>query len=543
MQTIGDYAFQSCTGLHEVRVPSTLLSVGNYAFDQCSNVSKVYTYTVEPVSINQQTFSCWTTADLFVPKTSYFTYFYNTQWSQFRNVIEFEEEYEYFYINNDYELGGTGTIDGNPDVDLNPGSGLTVDGDDVQELDSINLHGNDDNVASIIACNNLQANSLTIKLAVKANSWYFFCFPWDILLDQLELRGRFSIQEYDGGVRALYGMGGWKKLQGNKLHKGRGYIINAEFNDTITIRILHPTFGCENAETALFTYDSENRFDAGWNLIGNPFTSYFDLDMLFQLGFTMPIITWNGKGYDTYRPGDDEYHFSPFEAFFVQASNLTSLIFGADGRETYNQSKYGNGNHASRRAKAAETNRRIINLTLSNEEYTDRTRVVFNPASTIDYEDGVDAAKFISSSAALQLYTLDAQGQPYAINERPEASSEIALGYIVAESGEYTLSAPRMDTNVIIYDNELGVEVDLRQGEYIFHTSPGTNNTRFAIRRAPSVATSIDELMTEKSDEIVNIYTVQGVMLYRGVKLSDVQLMSGVYIVEGQQSVNKVVVE
>ena len=544
LQTIGDYAFQNCSGLQEVRLPSSLLSIGRQAFTGCNNVQNVYTYTVEPVSIAQETFSCWTTAMLNVPYTSRYIYWYNTQWSQFTNSQEFVDDYDYFYANGDIELGGnTGTINGDPDVDLNPGAGLTVEGDDVQTLDSVNLHGNDNNIASIIACGNLQANSLNVQLAVKANTWYFFCFPWDILVDQLQLRGRCSIQEYDGAARAQNGLGGWKKLTGNKLHKGRGYIINAEFNDTITIRILHPSFNCENAETALFSYDSENRFDAGWNLIGNPFTSYFDLDMLFQLGFTMPIITWNGSGYDTYRPGDDEYHFSPFEAFFVQASNFLSLVFGADGRETYNQSQAASANPTPRRAKATNTNRRIINLTLSNDSYTDRTRVVFNPASTMVYEDGVDAAKFISSSAALQLYTLDAQGQPYAINERPDATTEIALGYVVAESGVYTLSAPRMDTKVKIYDNELGVEVDLSQGDYTFSTSAGTNNTRFGIRLAPSIATSIDDLADEDANGPVNIYTVQGVLLYKDVNLRDVSLMSGVYLVQGKKSVNKVVIE
>lgn len=544
LKSIGDYSFRNCANLEEVRLPSSLLSIGESAFEGSNKIQNVYTYTVEPISINQHTFSCWTTAMLNVPHTSRFIYWYNTQWSQFINSQDFDEPYDYFYANGDVELGGeTGTIEGDPDADFNPGSGLIVEGDDTQGLDSINLYGNDDNTASIISCDNLKANSIVIRLAVKANSWYFFCFPWDILVDHLELRGRIAIREYDGAERAENGLGGWKDLNGNKLHKGRGYIMNAEFNDTITIRILHPTFDCNNAETALFTFDSENRFDAGWNLIGNPFTSYFDLDMLFQLGFTMPIITWNGTGYDTYRPGDDEYHFSPFEAFFVQAANLLSLIFDSDGRETYIQSQEASANPAPRRAKAMDDNRRIINLTLGNDDYRDRTRVVFNPASSMEYEDGVDAAKFMSSTADVQLYTLDIKNQPYAINERPSATSDIALGYKVSKAGEYTLSAPRMDAKVKIYDNELGVEVDLSQGDYTFYTEAGTNNTRFGIRRTPEVVTSIEELMNDESNGPVNIYTIPGALLHKNVMLRDVQLMSGVYIVEGQQEVNKVVVE
>jgi len=114
---------------------------------------------------------------------------------------------------------------------------------------------------------------------------------------------------------------------------------------------------------------------------------------------------------------------------------------------------------------------------------------------------------------------------------------------MVAESGEYTLSAPRMDTHVKIYDNELGIEVDLTQGDYTFSTSAGTNNTRFGIRLAPATATSIDELTDEDANGPVNIYTMQGVLLYRDVNLRDVSLTSGVYLVQGKQSVNKVVIE
>lgn len=53
LTNIDQYAFSGCSNLKEVKVPSTLESVGDKAFEGCSKLNDVFTYTILPVKINQ----------------------------------------------------------------------------------------------------------------------------------------------------------------------------------------------------------------------------------------------------------------------------------------------------------------------------------------------------------------------------------------------------------------------------------------------------------------------------------------------------------
>lgn len=546
LQTIGDYAFQGCSGLDEIKVPSTLLSVGNYAFDDCSNVTKVYTYTVEPVAIDQNTFSCWHNADLYVPSTSYYTYFYNTQWSQFLSLKQFDEAYEYFYINNDYELGGgNGTIDGKPDADLNENSGLIVTGDTEQQVGVITIAGDENGAASIIACEeNLVADSLVIRLITQKGIWSYFCFPFDIVLDQLSFAHQYVIRQYDGATRAQYGAGGWMNMVGNVLQKGLGYIFQGAQTDTLQITIKNPKIGCQDYEQLVKAHSAENAIHANWNFIGNPFPSWYDLDALFAGGFSSPVYIWDTKtqDYKVYKPGDDEYHFHPYEGFFTQNPNGQDMNvkWPSDGRETKTQAdNKHHGNHApariaARNAYQEKSARKLVNIQLSSSTYTDRARIVFNDAASMEYELGRDAV-VMGGQAPLHIWSINGENR-LAINERPYGLGRVNLGYEVSEDGFYTLSASRMDTAVIIYDNVLQQEVDLTQGDYVFSTEAGVNTTRFSIARIKAQeenTTGIDEAVVDRN-EIVNVYNMLGVKVLDNVRRSDIKLTSGIYIVENQ---------
>lgn len=545
LQTIGDYAFQNCSGLDEIKVPSTLLSVGNYAFDNCSNVTKVYTYTVEPVSINQQTFSCWHNADLYVPTTSYYTYFYNTQWSQFLSLKQFDEEYEYFYINNDYELGGdNGTIDGNPDADLNENSGLIVTGDEEQQMGVITILGDENGAASIIACeDNLVADSLVIRLITKKGKWSYFCFPFDLLLDQFHFAHQYVIREYNGATRAQYGAGGWINMIGDMIHSGLGYIFQGAQTDTLLITIKNPKISCQDYEQVIQAFSSDEAIHANWNFIGNPYPSWYDLEALFNGGFSSPVYIWNGTDYQVYKPGDDEYHFHPYEGFFTQnpGKNDMHIIWSSNGRETKTQAdEKRNGGHmprkAARDARQEKEQRKLVNLQLASDTYTDRARVVFNENASMDYELGLDAVVMDGGSAPVHLWSTN-DGRRLSINERPYGNGQVALGYSVDEDGFYTLSATRMDVPVIIYDNELNQEVDLTQGDYVFSTEAGVNTTRFSIARIKGKedeATAIDDIIADPN-EVVNVYTILGTKVLENVRRSDIKLSAGIYVIENQQ--------
>ena len=559
LATIESNAFRDCANMDVIKISSSVYTINNFAFAGCPKVSKVYTYTVEPTNILQQTFDCYQVADLYVPRTSYLTYFYNTQWSQFLHLIEFDEAYDYFYLNGDYELGGEhGTIEGNPDVDINPGGGLIIYGDSTLNFGDITITGTPETGSSIISDDNIDIDTLRLNLLESKDKWHFLTFPFDINREDVKCRSEFVIRYYDGDIRAKNGSGGWQNTPvGKPLKNAQGYIFQPKENDTLQLVFKHPKFPTTDVSTPLNLYapaDPTHTWDANWNLVGNPYMSYYDLDSIMNGGFNYPVICWNGTGYDTYRPGDDHYHFLPFEAFFVQNAKLSQMTFPISGRETRiqaNKKLYGDDKQPAaapaRQAYANTSNdgRQVINLTLSDDAYTDRTRVVFNAAAATGYELGTDAVKFFAGNPSpVQLYTIGALNEEYSINERPATANGevIRIGYYAPQAGMLTLSAARMDTTVCIYDNQLHQEVDLATGDYTFYSEAGHNRTRFSLAaKAPGITTSVDDL-TEAEAADVTVYTTTGVLVAEHAALDDLHLAAGVYLVKTNMGTKKIVV-
>lgn len=548
LETIEQYAFKNCTNADVIKISSSVRNISNYAFTGCPTVSRVYTYTVEPTNILQQTFSCWHVASLYVPSTSYYNYYYNTQWSQFINLVEFDEEYDYFYLNGDYYLGGEyGEITGEPDIDLNPGSGLIIVGDQVIYVGDVTYTSDEDAYPSIITDDNLSIDTLHMVFPQSKGTWHFLTFPFDINRENIQCNSEFVVRYYDGQTRAQNGSGGWQNVPvGQKMLNGQGYIFQAADNDTLSLVFPKPKLPSKDVSIPLNLYDASNAWDANWNMVGNPYMAYYDLDSI--KGFTYPIVTWNGKGYDTYRPGDDVYHFKPLEGFFIQNANLSQVTLPVSGRETRTQANTKLENSTSSRknvvAQLTETTRQLINLTLSDDSYTDRTRIVFNAEASVDYEMGVDANKFISTSAPIQLYSLGKNNEQYSINERPATSSGemIALGYYAAQAGTFTLSASRMDTTIIIYDYVANQYVDLSQGDYMFSSEAGYNNSRFAMSAAkvPSNTTNIENINVEELSS-VSVYTITGQPLADNINFSDLHLSAGIYMIQTKNAIYKIV--
>lgn len=527
VESIDEYAFGSCSKLTEVRIPSTLKSIGNGAFD-IQGLKKVYTYTVEPINIGQGTFpkTTYETATLYIPKQSKNNYYWNTQWSQFAKLEEFDEPYKYFYLNKEYTLNDRFT--GEPDIDINPGGGIIVPDmpeQPDQDADTIHIKGDGKNWASIIANANLNAKGLYIDITIKANRWYFFSFPFKVRKADISCgkNVKFVFRTYNGAIRAEYGKGGWIDLDSSEeyLYPGKGYIFQASLDCTLSIKIEKSAFGKlpkVDVDTKLNIHTSTNEQNASWNFVGNPFTAFYDIN---DMGYTSPITRWNSdsKTYEAVRPGDDNAFLNPFEAFFVQCpKDNDDINFGGDKRltQTGRDKKMNSQMQKARMEGQFDVQRQIVNLTLSDGTTTDKTRVVFNPDKKAGYERDCDAAKFESNGAS-ELYTIEALAGRLAINERPEGS--VKIGYRAAKAGEYTIAAQRMDRQVLLRDNDLQITFDLTQGDYHFTSDAGEFDNRFMLLIDNST-TGIGDIVTttgvnvKPTDSGLNISNLQGKTLH-----------------------------
>ena len=551
---IDEYAFSGCGNLKEVKVPSTLESVGDKAFEGCSNLNDVFTYTILPVKINQNTFCTYETATLHVPAQSYDNYFWDTEWSQFHAFEDFNEPYKYFYLRKEFILSSR--IEGIPNIDIYSGGGLIVKGNEIQNAGDIHINGS----GTIIANGNVDASKFHIDIDVNSNEWYFFSFPFDIKRSDIVAPGQFIFRKYDGATRASQGSGGWKDLDASDLwlHRGTGYIFQSSESGKLTLPVVKEKFGkleAENVQEALGTYASNNEQNASWNFVGNPHTSYFDMD---DLGYNAPITYWNGMSYEAVRPGDDNYVFKPFQAFFVQKPQKgNEMEFGAEFRLTQEGSqKRSSVNKAKRLAKGIDVNRQMVNLTLSDGSHTDKTRIVFNEDKTQRYELDCDAAKFESSTAVPQLYTLEANNVQLAINERPLGS--VNLGFEVQKSGDYTISAIRMDSPMLLKDNLTDATVDLSTSDYHFTSEAGTFNGRFTLMPNKSTTgiadfaknTGVSIIPTEGGINFsgvegkhVSIYSLNGIEIGSTQSSGTINLGQGIYVVKMDNTSTKVMVK
>lgn len=555
VESIGGSAFSTCDKLTEVRIPSTLKSIGNDAF-YCGNLKNVYTYTVEPINIGQGTFSKTTyeTATLYIPKQSKNNYYWNTQWSQFSKLVEFDEPYKYFYLNKEYTLNDRFT--GEPDIDINPGGGIIVpdkpeQGD--QDADTIHIKGDGKNWASIIANANLNAKGLYIDITIKANRWYFFSFPFKVRKADISCgkNVKFVFRTYNGAIRADKGTGGWIDLDSSEeyLDPGKGYIFQASLDCTLSIKIEKSVFGKlpkVDVNTQLNVHTSTNEQNASWNFVGNPFIAFYDIN---DMGYKSPITRWNSdsKTYEAVRPGDDNAFLNPFEAFFVQCpKDNDDINFSGDKRvtQTGRDKKMNSQMQKARMEGQFDVQRQIVNLTLSDGTTTDKTRVVFNPDKKAGYERDCDAAKFESNSAS-ELYTVEALAGRLAINERPEGS--VKIGYRAAKAGEYTIAAQRMDRQVLLRDNDLQITFDLTQGDYHFTSDAGEFDNRFMLLIDNST-TGIGDIVTTTGVNVkptdcglnisnlqgktLHVYALNGALYATRTQDGFLGLAKGVYLVE-----------
>lgn len=559
LTSISENTFAYCSRLKEVKLPSTLERIGDNAFENCFNLNKVYTYTVLPINIDQNTFTNFKATTLYVPTQSYDNYYWSTQWGQFKEIKEFDEPYTYIYLDNEFTLEKR--FEGTPDIDIKNNGALTVNGKDNQNAGEVTVKGDGNSSAgTLITDGNLDAKKLRFDITVNANQWYFFSFPFDINLADIKTPGKYVFRKYNGSLRADQGTGGWVDLASDEttLKQGVGYIFQTAQSGNLTLRVTKEKFGkldANNIVKDLSSYPSADEQNASWNFIGNPQISYMDAA---SLGYDAPITYWNGNSYEAVRPGDDEFALQPFQAFFVQKPvDVSNIEFKAEDRITKSESINKQNNARARRiGRGINPERLLINLTLSDGNHTDKTRVVFNDKKSQAYELDCDAAKFAAINDAPQFYTIEAKAGNLAINERPMGS--VKLGFAAKKAGNFTISAKRMDQPMLLQDNQTGATYDLTEGDYQFASNAGTFENRFVLvpsRGTTGIAdivkkTGINIMPTDAGINLngvngkkVTIYAADGTMLASRTFDGMLNLMKGVYIVKIDNLSTKVMVK
>ena len=568
---IGHHAFADCTNLRNVDIPGLVTDIEEYAFKDC-NVRSVYSYLFDPFTIGQNTFSPYANANatLFVPNVedTEMKYLYDTQWSQFLNRQRMDKSFEYddFYGKGDINIKcEDDPLNGNPNATLYPGAGLIIEDNncDTTGLGNITIGGDGNNDwGSIIAGCNLRIDSLIQHITVMGKKWYFFGFPFEVRIADIQADAKYVIYEYDGQMRAERDTTGWKRLPKNQeyLYPGHGYIFQFNFSISgdISIIIPSPRF-CEMLEKIILKFfPSDKANNKSWNYASNPFLGYYDIN---DLNITTPITIWDvAQGtYRTIRPGDDDYYFSPYEGFFLQNTEERDFELTFDRNKAMTKKQLDEQRDTRRQAMARTqrpaSDRAIINLSLSSDNAEDNTRIVINEKAGLGYDLGLDAAKFLSTENNVpQIFSYDENNVQYAINERPMQTGTIELGLRIPASGMYTISATRMDTAFYLLDRQMNIMHDLNMGAYTFSTGAGMQSDRFALVRQYNAPTEVENSVEKAQIEVtanglyihgtadIQVYNAAGIMVADGTYSGALPLPTGVYMVVANGNATKYVV-
>ncbi|MBR6189195.1 MAG: leucine-rich repeat domain-containing protein [Prevotella sp.] len=572
--TVDAYAFSRCQNLVYAEWPTTFYD----AYDSgengtspvvynCPKLTTVKLKSPTVVTYNYQSFFSGNTLSnitLLVPDYLEFAYRLDPYWYQCKVESFNSAEITDWNIRQPLVLNAGQRIGGTPSLDVRSGGSITVNGDDVQTINNLKIDYSQrgfnyyNNGSKWIGqqwgmmLGNTDKVNITGELSewvlTEEKRWYFLTLPFDTKVGDIEAHSyaggttSYAVRYYDGAQRAATGTGSsWKNYEADDIiPAGTGFIFQtakAAYSKFVAQDNASKQYILSNREfvKALEANPSDVNANKGWNLVGNPWQTYYNIH---KLNFTAPITVWdnsanNGYGnYVAYSIIDDDYAIKPLEAIFVQCPDeVNSISFPIDGRQLTDVIESQNAARA-----ATQSERRLIDVVLSDGEMTDKTRFVMNPQALVDYELERDASKFFSMDAAMpQLYTIE-QGQPLAINERPVADGTVKLGFRVAKDGQYTISAPRNQfKNIVLLDTETGLETDLSSTDgYAFSAQVGTCDSRFILRVGGVVVTDISEIGNEQLNTENEVYDIQGRKIVNSKSVNS-KLQRGLYIVNGKK--------
>lgn len=568
----------------EIVLPSSLEYCAGAAFDGCDSLVTIEARSVMPPNTDggcPLTVNDLTKAVLYVPVWSLSEYQLATGWNQFYTFRTSDFMPQYVKVNKDFYFTLRDELDPDyrPDIELTYTNNQITDSHNNSDYQHGNLTisgrsklaVNDFSMVlspftkyiyeggyydyyynqnyrhlrptSLIVKGEMRAENVTINLWNATDRWQFVSFPFDVKVSDIVpvdsttswvIRGHSGAERAAGNAAAV-----WQNLSADDvLQAGKGYIMqcykpndengNNYYAAQFTVRPLTTTvnrqqiFNADNRTVALEEHLAEFEHNRSWNLIGNPYPSYFDTRFL---DFGAPFMVWNSnnQNYEAYSPVDDSYILAPAEAFFVQRPvDQESITFLKDGRQTDRYARTlveEEPASAPQRIRAdydsnahTAAQRTVFNITLAKDgQQADRTRVVINEAATMQYDLSRDAAKFTGTEPAVsQIFTINGATR-YAINERPLNNGQAQLGLHFGTDGTYTIGLSNQpDGQVTLEDRLTGTKLQLNgTAGYSFTAKAGDSTDRFVLH-FDAVATGINAATANEADRNDDTYTLDG---------------------------------
>lgn len=511
--TIKSSAFHVCDSLEKVILGSSINSLESNCFYSDKNALKrVYITAPAPPAVGSTPFYSPTSVTLYVPDYAMVSYKLDDYWSKFTKVEPNPNTPDKVNLYKKLELTSNARIPNSPDIFLGARGALIVNGDNAQTFGNYTQYMTiaENTSASLISrCKQMTSTSSQFNFYLGSGYWYYLCMPFNVKRSDIILpKGTsLAVRYYDSESRATNGAtGNWKDVAADAvLQTGKGYIFRLSSSGNVGFPATEEThnaiFRSEAITTPLVQYPAVESANAGWNFVGNPYPCFYDI---YYMDFAAPITTWDvdNSTYKAYSATDDEFVLSPQQAFFVQKPELVDAItFQPAGRQI-NKTIDHSALAKRRAASNKQVQRKLVDVSLTCADRTDRTRVVVNANASDDFCADNDAVKMMAYEGTPQIYTIAGADQ-LAVNEGAHRGGSVALGMYLPADDTYTIAIDRDELGAKLLD--YGVEVEM---PYTFSAAEGYADDRFTLTFETST-TGINTVATD-ADADNAIYTIDG---------------------------------
>lgn len=269
---------------------------------------------------------------------------------------------------------------------------------------------------------------------------------------------------------------------------GKGYLVAWPNNETKTFSGDLNSF--PDAIPLVITCTNTN--SGGWNLLGNPFPSAIDWDLVDKGDGMDDALYYYDNANENYKyyiqlgsfgVGGGSQYIPPMQGFMVHAKTTGTKTLSLDDTQRTHQS-------SELFYKTDIPN--LFTFQLEGSAKTDEAVIFFHTSATAGFDSHADAYKLLSSSAVMpQIYSLTSSEIKLSINTLPDLSlnPDVPIGIRVPATGSYKLKAIGIETfsastEIFLHDNLTGADHSLNvNSEYPFETNiSGEINDRFEIR-------------------------------------------------------------
>ena len=345
-----------------------------------------------------------------------------------------------------------------------------------------------------------------------------------------------NIYIYDETNPSTHNTDGWTVPQGldYPMQPGHGFATYISANTEIDI-VGQPNNGPFDVPLS-YTFSGEAPADHpmcppdGWNLVGNPYPSAINWDLIEKSAlFHDGLYMWN-PNYNKYAgyingvaTNNGSNRIAPFQGFFVRTDGENDTL------KFRNSQRFLDSTDLTRFFRRTE--REVFKLAIKMGDDVDEAAIYLSANNMSGYNKDLDAFKMETTSQTSPLLYISDENYAYTIksvNTNYLSDETVNLSFYAPENQMYQLTKRQFDwgsnrLTPLIRDKYNGFVIDLNQSDYSFESKKGTFEDRFEIFFQTN--TAITTAITTAEQEGLNVYLVDNVLRVKsGTQFSSVMI-------------------